>query len=373
LALNQQNVEFGEVEGTKLYAWVIPSLPQDNSNNIWLLFLHGRSDNVSLSANAYDNFRAMGFNIMAPEYPGYLDSLGVPSEAAVEREARTAYDYLRTVKQVPAKNIVIFGGSLGATFAIDLASRVEAAALVEHAGFTSFVAMRPFLTKVLPILKAFPLLPISALVKNKLESDKKIGRVRMPVLLIHSTEDEVVPFVHAERLYELVPSAKRLVRVRGRHGSGQISALLNPRFFEEIVTFLNAEAGFHLRQPLPSIAPAMAATIDSKGIAAALAQYRSLRDENAKHYNFREPELNYLGYDLLAKKKTIEAIAVFQFNAEQFPESFNAFDSLGDAYVAAGKAAEAMQSYRQSVTLFPDASNFSRPKLDQLQQKSQGR
>ena len=83
--------------------------------------------------------------------------------------------------------------------------------------------------------------------------------------------------------------------------------------------------------------------------------------------------MNYLGYDLLAKKKTNEAIAVFQLNAEQFPESFNVFDSLGDAYVAAGKTAEAMQSYRQSVTLFPSATNSSRPKLDQLQRKSQGR
>jgi tetratricopeptide (TPR) repeat protein len=113
---------------------------------------------------------------------------------------------------------------------------------------------------------------------------------------------------------------------------------------------------------VPSIAPVIAATIDSRGIEAALAQYRSLREENPTRYNFREAQLNYLGYDLLGQKKYSEAIAVLKLNAEQYPQSFNVFDSLADAYVAAGKDAEAMQSYRQSLAVFPDKANYSRPK-----------
>jgi fermentation-respiration switch protein FrsA (DUF1100 family) len=361
LALNQQRVEFGEVDGAKLYAWIIPSLPSDPRDN-WLLLFHGNGTNVSLGAHGYDDFRAMGFSVMAPEYPGYLDSPGRPTEALIEREGKAAYDYLRTVRGVPAKNIVIFGGSLGAAFAIDLASRVEAGALVEHAGFTSVLAMGR---------REYPFLPIDLLITNRLESDKKIGRVKMPVLLLHGTEDEVIPFTHAEQLHELANPPKHLVRHRGGHSTGAGStALRNPEFFSEIATFLNVEAGFHLRPPVPSIAPVIAATIASQGIEPALRQYRSLLAENPRRYKFSEPELNSLGYQFLQEKKVNEAIAVLRLNAEQFPQSFNVFDSLGDAYLAAGNDSEALRNYQRSQALWPDEMNPSRARIDELQRKA---
>jgi fermentation-respiration switch protein FrsA (DUF1100 family) len=360
LALKQQSIEFSDRDGTKFFAWIIPALPNDSVDN-WLLFFHGSGDNVSSSANAYDAYRRLGFNVMAPEYPGYVDSPGEPSESVVEREARAAYDYLRTVKQVPAKDIVIFGGSLGTAIAIDLASRVEARALIVHGAFTSAVEMGN---------KQYPIFPVRLLVKSRFESDTKIGHVKMPVLLLHSVEDEVIPYAQAQRLYELAPSPKRLIRLRGKHGPP--SPTLNPNFYPEIVSFLNTEAGFHLRQPLPSIAPLIATTIESNGIEAALAQYRSLRNENPPRYNFREAELDDLGYDLLEKKKFDQAIAVLQLNAEQFPQSFNVFDSLGDAYLAAGKDLEAIQSYQKSLAVLPGKENYSRPKLEQLERRSKG-
>jgi uncharacterized protein len=362
LALNQQRVQFGEADGTAFYAWLIPCLPQDHSD-LWLLFFHGNAENVSRDVNSYDDFRSMGFNVMAPEYPGYADSPGSPSEAGIEREAQMAYDYLRNVKQVPAKNIVIFGVSLGAAFAIDLASKVQAGALVEHAGFTSIPAVGREL---------FPLLPVSLLFKTRLESDTKIGNVKMPVLIVHSSEDSLIPFSQAQQLYQLAPSPKRLVAVHGSHGPEQTFATVSPNFYSDIVAFLNENAGFHLRPPMPSIAPVMAATIDAQGIGAALAQYHLLIAENPRRYNFREAELDSLGYDLFMKKKFDTAVSVLELNAQQFPQSFNAFDSLGDAYAAAGKNAEAIQSYQHSLELFPGSENYSRPKLDQLRKSSKG-
>jgi len=103
----------------------------------------------------------------------------------------------------------------------------------------------------------------------------------------------------------------------------------------------------------------IAATIDSNGIEASVAQYRSLRTGNPNGFNFREAELSRLGAELLRQKKTNEAITVLKLNAEQYPQSFSVFDSLGDAYVAAGNTAEAMRNYQQSVTLFPDNQNSS--------------
>jgi fermentation-respiration switch protein FrsA (DUF1100 family) len=360
LALNQQRVEFGSADETRFIAWVIPSLPQDRSDT-WLLFFHGSGGNVSSDVKQYDDFRSMGFSVMAPEYPGYLDAPGNPSEDILTREAQAAYDYLRNEKHVKAKNIVIYGGSLGAAIAIDLASRVEAGALIAEAGFTSIVDMGRI---------AYPVLPIGFLVKNTMDSEAKIAGARMPVLLIHSRDDDVIPFELARKLYERASPPKKLVTLRGPHSPVVFSPLLNPGRLAEIVTFLNTEAGLQIRQPLPSIAPAIASTIDSAGVDSAIDWYRSLRHEIPPRYNFREAELNYLGYDLLDKKQIDEAISVFQLNAEQFPSSFDVFDSLGDGYVAAGRDSEAIQSYRKSLALFPGDANYSRPKLDRLERTS---
>ena len=363
LALNEQRVEFGDLDGTKLYAWLVSSLPKDTAN-VWLMFFHGSGDNVSVNQNAYDDYRSMGFNVMAPEYPGYPGSPGVPSEAGVEREAQAAFEYLRSVKQVPAKNIVIFGASLGSAIAIDLASRVDAGALIVASGLASVVATGQ---------KAYPILPIRLLLRNPFESTKKIGRARMPVLVIHSVADERFPLAeNGQRLYELASSPKQFLKIRGEHGEGVTHATVNPNFYSDIVTFLNTQAGFRLRRPLPSIAPVLSVTIDTAGIEAALAQHRSLSRENPRRYNFREPELNHLGYYLLQKKKINEAIAIFQLNAEQFPQSFNVFDSLGDAYVAAGNDTEAIESYRHALALFPGEGNHIRVKLDRLRSKPRG-
>jgi tetratricopeptide (TPR) repeat protein len=299
---------------------------------------------------------------MAPEYPGYLDSPGVPGESILEREGQAAYDYLRRIKQVPPRNIVLFGYSLGSAVAINLASHVEAAALIIQSGFSSMASI---------LQHELPFVPIRLLLKNKFESDITIGRVNMPVLVIHSTEyDRFHPFPHGQRLYDLAPFPKQLLRIRGRYPQDLTSAAVNPNFFSEITTFLNAHTAFHLHQPLPSIAPVIAATIDSNGIEASVAQYRSLRTGNPNGFNFREAELSRLGAELLRQKKTNEAITVLKLNAEQYPQSFSVFDSLGDAYVAAGNTAEAMRNYQQSVTLFPDNQNSSRVKLDELQRKS---
>jgi tetratricopeptide (TPR) repeat protein len=114
----------------------------------------------------------------------------------------------------------------------------------------------------------------------------------------------------------------------------------------------------------------MAATIDSAGIDASITRYRSLRQAIPARYNFREEELNRLGYDLLRKKQIAEAIAVFQLNADQFPSSFNVFDSLGDGYVAASRDSEAIACDQRSLALFPDKANYSGPKLARLQRNA---
>jgi tetratricopeptide (TPR) repeat protein len=103
-----------------------------------------------------------------------------------------------------------------------------------------------------------------------------------------------------------------------------------------------------------SIADTLSSTLDAEGVDAALRQYRELKTSAAAHtYNFDEPELNGLGYRLLRKHQFTEAIRVFQLNVQNFPNSGNVYDSLGEAYADIGDKADAITSYRRSLELNP--------------------
>jgi CubicO group peptidase (beta-lactamase class C family) len=115
--------------------------------------------------------------------------------------------------------------------------------------------------------------------------------------------------------------------------------------------------GVHLLDPAkyprkkPSIGRAVAAVYRSGNINKAINYYHRLRDTAPDHWNFDESELNSVGYWLLRRKSNDDAIAIFRQNVEMFPKSPNPHDSLGDAYRAAGRLKEAIESYRKAVAL----------------------
>jgi tetratricopeptide (TPR) repeat protein len=108
---------------------------------------------------------------------------------------------------------------------------------------------------------------------------------------------------------------------------------------------------------LKSISEALFRTIESKGIEAAVAQYRDLKQREPNAYDFSEDELNRLGYGLLKAKKIDEAIEIFRLNTEMFPRSGNAFDSLGEAYMIKGDRERAIENYKRSLELDPRNAN----------------
>ena len=112
--------------------------------------------------------------------------------------------------------------------------------------------------------------------------------------------------------------------------------------------------------PKAEISRVIAATIAEQGVAAGIAEYKRLRAEAPDDYNFAESELNNLGYFLLRDGDVEAAIAVFSLNTEQYPEAFNTFDSLGEAYKEAGQVDLAIQNYERSLELNPGNENGRR-------------
>ena len=94
-------------------------------------------------------------------------------------------------------------------------------------------------------------------------------------------------------------------------------------------------------------------TIGEDGIDGALDLYEIIREAEPSAYYFDETAMNEVGYRLLGKGKTPEAIEIFKINVSVFPESYNAYDSLGEAYMIAGNKERAVENYRKSLELHP--------------------
>lgn len=109
--------------------------------------------------------------------------------------------------------------------------------------------------------------------------------------------------------------------------------------------------------PAMPLADVLHKTIAENGIEAALAQYRDLKSRQAKVYDFGEPELNTLGYQLLRERKLKEAVEIFKLNVEAYPKGFNTYDSLGEAYMVSGNNDLAIENYKKSLELNPENTN----------------
>jgi CubicO group peptidase (beta-lactamase class C family) len=109
--------------------------------------------------------------------------------------------------------------------------------------------------------------------------------------------------------------------------------------------------------PKRSIARVLQSTMREKGIEAAVAQYRELKEESPSDYGLGQGELNQLGYSLLAGGRVDDAITIFNLNVEAFPQSWNVYDSLAEAYAAKGEKALAIKNYAHSIELNPENVN----------------
>lgn len=109
--------------------------------------------------------------------------------------------------------------------------------------------------------------------------------------------------------------------------------------------------------PKISIVSVLNKTIAEKGIEAGIAQYRDLKAKQAATYDFAEPELNQLGYQLLRSGKPKEAIEIFKLNVEAYPKGSNTYDSLAEAYMNTDQREPAIQNYKKSLELNPNNTN----------------
>jgi len=201
-------------DNEQVAAWFVP-VSEDWRNAPTLLFCHGNAGNMSDRLGSIQTFHRLGLNVFIFDYRGYGESSGRPTEAGTCLDARAAWDYLRREQSIPAERIVVFGRSLGGVVATWLAGQVTPGALVAESSFTSARDMAATM---------FPLLPSRLLCRFRYDTLAMIRTVTCPVLLAHSRDDEMIPFTHAQRLFDAAGEPKRLVEMGGGHNAGGLDA-----------------------------------------------------------------------------------------------------------------------------------------------------
>ena len=210
--LAYDDVELELTDKTKISGWYSPHLEANKT----ILFFHGNGGNISHRGDSIYIFHKLKLNVLIIDYPGYGSSTGQPSEDGLYQSASAAWQYLISDKKVKPEDIIIFGRSLGGAVAVDLATRVKAGGLILESTFSS----------VSDIVKiAFPIMSNFIYLRYSFDSLSKITNVKSPVLLIHSPDDEVIPFELGKKLFTAIQSEKKFLQIKGGHNDGFMQSI----------------------------------------------------------------------------------------------------------------------------------------------------
>ena len=201
----------------KVRAWY---LANPNPDAPAVLYLHGSRWNLNGSVFRMERWQEMGFSVLAIDYRGFGESSPLlPSQASATEDAVAALQELERRQPDPARRYV-YGHSLGGAVAIALAAtpgQPEFAGLILESTFTSIEDMIP--------ASGYSGIPgLNLLITQAFDSLSSIKQVRNPILLLHGTNDRIVPHTMSDLLFKAALSrsntVQQLVKIEGASHSG---------------------------------------------------------------------------------------------------------------------------------------------------------
>lgn len=209
LGLTYEAVQFEAEDGVKLSGWFIPA---EEASRI-VLFFHGNAGNISHRLESIALFHRLGLSVFIIDYRGYGQSEGSPSESETYLDAAAAWRYLVEERGSEPEQIIIFGRSLGGAVATWLAHNHPPKALIIESTFTSVPDMGA---------GQYPFLPVRLLARIQYNSLERIPQINVPILIVHSPEDEIIPYSHGQQLFQAANEPKTFLQLRGGHNEGFI-------------------------------------------------------------------------------------------------------------------------------------------------------
>jgi dipeptidyl aminopeptidase/acylaminoacyl peptidase len=175
----------------ELQGWFIP--PGGSAPGPALIFFYGNGETVATLASVIDQLRPPGMGFLVIDYRGYGENGGRSSEAGLYRDAAAAWDAMVAQPEIDSSRIAVYGRSLGTAAALSLALARPVAAVVLEAPFTN---ARGLARAHYPFVPPF-------LIRLSLDNAHRAERLEAPLLVIHGTRDEVVPFSMGEEIARL--------------------------------------------------------------------------------------------------------------------------------------------------------------------------
>lgn len=222
--LEYEEVRFAAADGTKLHGWWIPS--RDGRGAV--IHCHGNAGNISHRLKIIENFNRLKLSTFIFDYRGFGLSGGSPSEQGTYADALAAWHHLVRDRKIPPGRIAVHGQSLGGAVAAWLAVKERPAMLIIESSFTSA-------RDVARHHGVFP--PAVYLITYNYATAGRIAGLRCPVLVIHSRDDEVIPYAQGEKLFAAAPEPKEFLEIRGSHNYGFIAS--RDIYFNRLDSFID--------------------------------------------------------------------------------------------------------------------------------------
>ncbi len=226
--LPYEPVSFQAKDGIVLSGWYLPA---EQARGV-VLFFHGNAGNISHRMMSLQIFNRLRLSTFIFDYRGYGESEGRPSEVGTYHDAEAAWAYLVQTRGMDPSRIVFFGRSLGAAVATWLAGRHTPRALIIESAFTSVPDLAA---------KYYPFMPVRWLARIHYATEDYLKQVSCPVLIVHSRDDDIIPFSHGRRLFEVARPPKEFFEIRGTHNDGFV--VTGKRYEERFNRFLADAAG----------------------------------------------------------------------------------------------------------------------------------
>lgn len=231
LGLEFEDLYFTAPDGVRLNGWFIP-FPASTATLVWF---HGNAGNMG---DRLENIKLLhdfgNVNIFIFDYRGYGRSEGHPSEDGVYLDGEAALDLVKNkTGNAGGRKTILFGRSLGAAIATEIATRVESDGLILESPFISVAEMARVV---------FPFWLIRPLLRTRFDTREKIQKIKVPLLVLHGDRDDVVPYEQGKQVFEAAPEPKKFFTIPGAaHNDTYIVG--GKRYFQQLKEFIDGCSG----------------------------------------------------------------------------------------------------------------------------------
>ena len=223
--LRYEQVTLKSTHGNRISGWYIPAEHADRA----LLFFHGNGGNISHRRESIEIFHHLGLNVLIIDYQGYGKSEGTPGEQAMYDDGRAAFDYLVNERKFKKENIVVFGRSLGGAVAARITAEKQPGAAILESTFASVPDVASYY---------FPVMSKIIISRYRFNSMAQVRKIHCPLLVLHSKQDDVIPYMSGVKLYNAANNPRTFVEMAGDHNSGFMQS--QPAYEEVLASFLLA-------------------------------------------------------------------------------------------------------------------------------------